>query len=74
MQALKRALVSVIITLLNDSERSLNKKWLRPVTNKCNRFNGHTDKCLVMSQRSKGGMVDSSLFNSLSAYVKTCIV
>ena len=36
MRALQRALVSVIITLLNDSERSLNKKWLRPVTNKSN--------------------------------------
>ena len=35
-RALQRALVSVIITLLNDSERSLNKKWLRPVTNKPN--------------------------------------
>ena len=34
MRALQRALVSVIIALLNDSERSLNKKWLRPVTNK----------------------------------------
>ena len=31
-----RALVSVIITLLNDSVRSLNKKWRRPVTNKSN--------------------------------------
>ena len=30
------ALVSVIITLLNGSERLLNKKWLRPVTNKSN--------------------------------------
>ena len=28
-----QALFSVTITLLNDSERSLNKKWLRPVTN-----------------------------------------
>ena len=27
---------SVINTLLNDSECSLNKKWLRPVTNKSN--------------------------------------
>ena len=36
MRALQRALVSVIITLLNDSERSLNKKWLHPVTNKSN--------------------------------------
>ena len=35
-QALQRALVGVIITLLNDSERLLNKKWLRPVTNKSN--------------------------------------
>ena len=33
----QRTLVSVTITLLNDSERSLNKKkWLRPVTNKSN--------------------------------------
>ena len=36
MRALQRALVSVIITLLDDSERSLNKKWLCPVTNKSN--------------------------------------
>ena len=36
MRALEPALVSAIITLLNDSERSLNKKWLRPVTNKSN--------------------------------------
>ena len=36
MQALQRALVSVIITLLNNSECSLNKKWLRPVTIKSN--------------------------------------
>ena len=36
IRALQRALVSVINTLLNDSERSLNKKWLRPVTNKSN--------------------------------------
>ena len=34
MRALHRALVSVIITLLNDSERLLNKKWLRPVIGK----------------------------------------
>ena len=34
MRALQRVLVSVIIIFLNDSERSLNKKWLRPVTNK----------------------------------------
>ena len=34
---LQRVLVSVIITLLNDNERSLNKKWLRPVTNKSKR-------------------------------------
>ena len=36
MRALQRALASVIITLSNDSELSLNKKWLRPVTNKSN--------------------------------------
>ena len=36
MRALQRTLVIVIITLLNDSERSLNNKWLRPVTNKAN--------------------------------------
>ena len=36
IRAPQRALVSVIITLLNDSERWLNKKWLRPVTNKQN--------------------------------------
>ena len=36
MRVLQRAPVSVIITLLDDSERSLNKKWLRPVTNKSN--------------------------------------
>ena len=30
MRAPQRALVSVIIALLNDSERSLNKKLLRP--------------------------------------------
>ena len=36
VRALSRALFSVIITLLNDSERSLNKKWRRPVTNKSN--------------------------------------
>ena len=36
MRVLQRAPVSVIITLLNESERSLNKKWLRPVTNKSN--------------------------------------
>ena len=34
---LQRVLVSVIMTLLNDSERSLNKKWLCPVTNKSKR-------------------------------------
>ena len=34
IRMLQRALVSVIIALLNDSERSLNKKWLRPETNK----------------------------------------
>ena len=34
MRALQRAFVSVIIALLNEIERSLNKKWLRPVTNK----------------------------------------
>ena len=36
MRMLDRVLVSVIITLLNDNERSLNNKWLRPVTNKSN--------------------------------------
>ena len=36
VRALGRALVSFIITLLNDSERSLNKIWRRPVTNKSN--------------------------------------
>ena len=36
MRVLERAPVSVISTLLNESERSLNKKWLRPVTNKSN--------------------------------------
>ena len=36
VRALGRALVSVIITLLNDSECTLNKKWRRPVTNKSN--------------------------------------
>ena len=36
MRALRRALVSVIISLLNDSECSLNRKWLRIVTNKSN--------------------------------------
>ena len=35
-RALQRMLVSVTIALLNDSERPLNKKWLRPVTNKSN--------------------------------------
>ena len=36
MRALDPALVSVIIKLLNDSERLLNKKWLRPVISKSN--------------------------------------
>ena len=31
MRELQRALFSAIITLLNDSERSPNKKWLRPL-------------------------------------------
>ena len=44
VRALDRALVSVIITLLNDSERSLNKKWRRPVTNKSNPPNGWKSK------------------------------
>ena len=34
---LQRVLVIVVITLMNDSERSLDKKWLRPVTNKSKR-------------------------------------
>ena len=36
MLVLDRALASVVITLLNDSERLLNKKWLRPVISNSN--------------------------------------
>ena len=36
MRALDRTLVSVFTTFLTDSERSRNKKWLPPVTNKSN--------------------------------------
>ena len=36
MLVLDRALASVVITLLNDSERLLNEIWLRPVISNSN--------------------------------------
>ena len=40
IKALDQALFSTIITLVNDSERLFNKKWLRPVTNQSNHPSG----------------------------------
>ena len=67
MRALQRALVSVIITLLNDSERSLNKKWLCPVTYKSN-------PPFVWNQSETHSYLQFKLFHFIYPHKETYIV
>ena len=67
MRVLELALVSVFITLLNDSERSLNKKWLRPVTNKSN-------PPLVGNQSTTPFYLQFKLFHFIYLQIETYIV
>ena len=67
MQAPKRALASVIIALLNDSERLLNKKWLRPVTNK-------SKTPLVGNQSETPSYLQFKLFHFIYPHKETYIV
>ena len=68
VRALGRALVSVIITLLNDSERSLNKKWRRPVTNKSN------PPQMVGNQSKTPSYLQFKLFHFIYPHKETYIV
>ena len=67
MQALKRALVSMIITLLNISERLFNEKWLRSVTNKLN-------TPLVGNQSVTPSFLQFKLFHFIYPHKETNIV
>ena len=67
MRALQRAHVSVIITLLNDSERSPSKKWLSPVTNKSN-------PPLVGNQSKTPSYLQFKLFHFIYPHKETYIV
>ena len=67
MRALQRGLVSVIIVLLIDSERSLNKNWLRPVSNKSNPL-------LVENQSETPSYLQFNLFHFIYPHKATYIL
>ena len=67
MRVLKPGLVSVIITLLKDSKGTLNKKWLRPVTNKSN-------PPLVGNQSETRFYLPFKLFHFIYPHIETYIL